>query len=50
MNDFSSLLARAKTKRDHAIARTRSEYNATLVAIAALEQDLTPDRAPGLGR
>lgn len=40
MNEFSKLRERARIKRDKLIAQARSEYAATLVQIAALEQDL----------
>lgn len=40
MNEFNALRARARTKRDNAIAEVRSDYEAALVQIAALEQDL----------
>jgi hypothetical protein len=38
--EFVALRARARDKRDKAIAYARREYEATLVTIAALEQDL----------
>src|SRR5688572_1575424 len=40
MNEFTALRIRAREKRDKLIAEARKEYDATLVAIAALEQDL----------
>ena len=40
MNEFIALRARARDKRDKAVALARAEYEATLVQIAALEQDL----------
>jgi len=40
MNEFIALRARARDKRDKAIAHARQEYEATLVQIASLEQDL----------
>src|SRR5438105_760429 len=40
MNEFTKLRERAREKRDKAIALARSEYAATLVQIATLEQDL----------
>jgi hypothetical protein len=39
-NEFTALRARAREKRDKAIDHARSEYQQTLVSIAALEQDL----------
>jgi len=39
-NEFNALRARARDKRDKAIAEIRREYEAQLVQIAALEQDL----------
>lgn len=39
-NEFNALRARARDKRDKAIAEIRAEYEAQLVQIAALEQDL----------
>jgi hypothetical protein len=40
MEAFNSLRKHAREKRDKAIANVRAEYAATLVRIAALEQDL----------
>lgn len=40
MNEFTKLRERAREKRDRLIASTKREYEATLVQIAALEQDL----------
>ncbi len=40
MNEFIALRARARDKRDKAIAQAREEYEAALVQIATLEQDL----------
>jgi hypothetical protein len=40
MFEFNALRSRAKDKRDKAIAYARQEYEATLVTIAGLEQDL----------
>jgi hypothetical protein len=40
MNEFNALRQRARDKRDKAIAEVRREYEAALVQIAALEQDL----------
>jgi hypothetical protein len=39
-NEFVALRARAREKRDKAIDHARKEYEATLVQIAAIEQDL----------
>jgi hypothetical protein len=39
-NEFIALRTRARDKRDKAIAVARREYEAALVSIAALEQDL----------
>jgi hypothetical protein len=39
-NEFVALRARARDKRDKAIADACTEYGATLVTIASLEQDL----------
>ncbi len=39
-NEFNALRARARAKRDKEIAAVRAEYEATLVQIATLEQDL----------
>jgi len=39
-NEFNALRQRARDKRDKAIAEARREYEAQLVQIAALEQDL----------
>jgi hypothetical protein len=39
-NEFNALRARARDRRDKAIAAARSEYEAVLVQIATLEQDL----------
>ena len=40
MKEFIALRARARDKRDKAIAHAKTEYESTLVQIAALEQDL----------
>lgn len=40
MKEFVALRAKAREKRDLAIARARTEYEETLTRIAALEQDL----------
>jgi hypothetical protein len=40
MVEFLALRARARDKRDRLIAQARKEYEATLVRIAAIEQDL----------
>jgi DNA-binding transcriptional ArsR family regulator len=40
MNEFIALRTRAREKRDTTIAHARQEYEATLVQIASLEQDL----------
>jgi hypothetical protein len=40
MNEFIALRARARDKRDKLIAEARKDYEATLVTIASLEQDL----------
>ena len=39
-NEFNALRSRARERRDKAIAEARREYNAQLVKIAELEQDL----------
>jgi hypothetical protein len=39
-NEFIALRARAREKRDRAIAQARADYAETLTRIAALEQDL----------
>jgi hypothetical protein len=38
--EFNALRARARDKRDKAIEEARRDYEATLVQIAKLEQDL----------
>lgn len=40
MKEFNALRAKARDRRDKALADIRKEYEATLVQIAALEQDL----------
>jgi hypothetical protein len=48
VNEFTALRNRAKIKRDKAIAQARAQYNAILVAIATLQQDLDPRPVPRL--
>ena len=43
VNEFTALRNRAKSNRDRTIARARADYNARLVAISTLEQDLLFD-------
>lgn len=40
MKEFHALREAARSKRDNAISRARAEFEATLVAIAKLEQDM----------
>ena len=47
MEAFNSIRKHAREKRDKLIAQARTEYAATLVRIAELEQDLTGSNPPG---
>src|SRR5262245_59656308 len=46
-NEFTALRARARQKRDRAIAEVRADYEAALVEIAALEQRLLGKQPQG---